>query len=128
MIFTEARVAMTPMGEALRFGGTMELSGVNAVLRPERVRQIVESVARYLPDFREDDFAGTEPWCGLRPVTPDGLPYIGRFGRHRNLIVATGHAMLGLTLAPITGRLVADVVSNRKTAVALEHLNPDRYA
>jgi D-amino-acid dehydrogenase len=127
-IFTEARIAVTPMGRTLRFGGTMEISGINSTIRPERVQQIVESVPRYFPEFTAADFAGIKPWSGLRPVSPDGMPYVGRFARHSNLIAACGHAMLGVTLAPITGVLVADVVGGRKPTVALETLNPDRFS
>jgi D-amino-acid dehydrogenase len=128
IIFTERRIAVTPMGETLRFGGTMELSGLNHTVRPERVRQIIESVPQYFPEFQEADFAGIAPWHGLRPVSPDGLPYIGRFQRYANLTAACGHAMLGLTLAPISGRLVAEVLAGRKPSVNLTLLNPNRYA
>ncbi len=128
MILKESRIAVTPMGAAMRFGGTLELSGVNHLIRPERVEQIVQSVPRWLPDYRPEHFAGIKPWCGLRPVSPDGLPYIGRFGRYGNLTAACGHAMLGLTLAPITGRLVSEVVHGRKPGVDLTMLNPDRYS
>jgi len=128
LIFTERRIAVTPMGETLRFGGTMELSGINRQVRPERVRQIIESVPLYFPEFKESDFAGIKPWHGLRPVSPDGLPYIGRFNRYGNLTAACGHAMLGLTLAPMTGLLVADVLAGRKPTVGLGLLNPNRYS
>ncbi len=127
LIFTERRIAVTPMGETLRFGGTMELSGVNHVVRSERVRQIIESVPQYFPDFTEQDFAGIQPWHGLRPVSPDGLPYVGRFNRYGNLTAACGHAMLGLTLAPITGLLVAEILTGRKPSVSLPMLDPNRY-
>jgi D-amino-acid dehydrogenase len=92
------------------------------------VRQIIESVPHYFPEFTAADFSGIEPWHGLRPVSPDGLPYIGRFNRYPNLIAACGHAMLGLTLAPISGRLVADILAGRKPSVNLALLNPNRYA
>lgn len=128
MILTEARVAVTPMGETLRFGGTMEISGLNSPPRPERVQQIIQSAPKYLPEMREDDFSGVTAWHGLRPVSPDGLPYVGRFVRHENLLAACGHAMLGVTLAPITGRLIAEVVGGRKPSIALETLRPDRFA
>ena len=127
LIFTERRIAVTPMGDTLRFGGTMELSGINSTVRPERVRQIIEAVPHYFPEFGEQDFAGVQPWHGLRPVSPDGLPYIGRFNRYGNLSAACGHAMLGLTMAPISGRLLAEVITGRKPSVSLELLKPDRY-
>ena len=128
LILTERRVAATPMGDQLRFGGTMEISGINDRIRTERVQQIIDAVPHYFPDFTAADFAGIKPWHGLRPVTPDGLPYIGRFGRHPNLTAACGHAMLGVTMAPSTGLLVADVLGSRKPFISLEMLSPDRYA
>jgi len=127
MIFTESRVAVTPMGSALRFGGTMEFSGINSRIRPERIQQIKDAARLYFPDFPTDAFEGVEPWSGLRPVSPDGLPYIGRFNTTPNLIAAAGHAMLGLTMGPITGSLVADIVAKRAPSVSLDRLDPDRF-
>jgi len=128
LILTERRVAATPMGDQLRFGGTMEISGINDRIRPERVQQIIDAVPVYFPDFTPADFAGIKPWFGLRPVTPDGLPYIGRFGRHPNLTAACGHAMLGVTMAPSTGLLVSEILGGRQPSIPLELLTPDRYA
>jgi D-amino-acid dehydrogenase len=127
-ILAEAYVAVTPMGDALRFAGTMELAGLDRGVGPARVRGIVRAVARYLPDFTEADFAGVPVWSGLRPCSPDGLPYVGRVGRFANLSVATGHAMLGVSLGPITGRLVADGLAGRAPAVDVAALAPDRHA
>ena len=127
-ILVEARVAVTPMGSTLRVGGTMELSGLNEDINPVRVRGIVRSVPKYFPELREEDFAGIPPWRGLRPCSPDGLPYLGRTARHTNLIVATGHAMMGLSLGPITGKLVAELLDGEKPSLPLELLSPDRYA
>jgi D-amino-acid dehydrogenase len=128
LILTERRVAATPMGDKLRFGGTMEISGINDRIRSERVQQIIDAVPAYFPEFRPEDFAGIKPWFGLRPVSPDGLPYIGRFGRHPNLTAACGHAMLGVTMAPSTGLLVAEILGGRSPSISLEMLSPDRYA
>jgi len=127
-ILAERRVAVTPMGTSLRFGGTMELSGHDDRVRPERVAQIIAAAREYFPDLAAEHFQGVEPWFGYRPVSPDGLPYLGRTRRHANLTVASGHAMLGLTMAPVTGRLVAEVLGGRKPSVDLTLLHPDRYA
>jgi len=127
-IFTEARVAVTPMGGALRFGGTMEIAGLNEEINPVRVQGIIKSVPRYYPDFTPEDFAGIQPWSGLRPCSPDGLPYVGRAGRYRNLAIATGHAMMGLSLGPITGKLMAEMLSGEASSIPIKLLNPDRYA
>jgi D-amino-acid dehydrogenase len=127
-ILTEARVAVTPMGERLRFGGTMEIAGLNEHINPVRVQGIIKSASNYYPDLRADDFAGVKPWCGLRPCSPDGLPYLGRPARYSNLTIATGHAMMGLSLGPVTGQLVADLVSNARPSIDISQLDPDRYS
>ncbi|MEQ1748932.1 MAG: FAD-dependent oxidoreductase [Prosthecobacter sp.] len=127
-ICTEARLAVTPMDGALRFGGTMEMAGIDESINPRRVHGIIRAVPDYFPAFQESDFADIQPWSGLRPCSPDGMPYIGRTQRWKNLTIATGHAMMGLSLAPATGRIVADLLAGEKSPVALELLSPDRFA
>ena len=127
-LLAEARVAVTPMGSALRFAGTMELSGMNQSIRPARVRGIVKSVIEYYPEFRQQDFDAIAPWSGLRPCSPDGLPYLGRSLRYANLVIATGHAMLGLSLGPITGQIVARTLTGEPPGFDLTLLSPDRFA
>lgn len=127
-ILTEARIAVTPMGEKLRFGGTMEMAGLNEDINPVRVRGIVKAISRYYPAYRAEHFSEVRPWRGLRPCSPDGLPYVGRAGHYRNLVVATGHAMMGLSLGPITGQIVANLVSDETPNFDLTLLNPNRYA
>jgi D-amino-acid dehydrogenase len=126
-ILTEARVAVTPMGGRLRVGGTMEICGLNETVAPARVRGIQRSFCQYYPAFTETDFAGIEPWKGLRPCSPDGLPYLGRSKKITNLIVATGHAMMGLSLGGITGKLVGQLLLEEKPSVDLQLLDPERY-
>lgn len=126
-LLIEARVAVTPMAGALRFGGTMEIGGLNETIHPWRVEGIIQSAIRYLPDFTAADFQGIEPWRGLRPCTPDGLPFLGRSQRHDNLVIATGHAMLGLSLGPITGKLVAQLISGESPEIDLTLLRPERF-
>ena len=127
-IFSEARMAVTPMGSSLRFGGTMEISGLNEDINPVRVRGIIKSVEKYFPKFAAEDFAGIQPWRGLRPCSPDGLPYLGRTAKFSNLILATGHAMMGMSLSPVTGQIVSEIVSGEKPKFDLSLLSPDRYA
>lgn len=128
LILTEARVAVTPMDKDLRFAGTMELAGLNLSVNRRRVEAIAKAVPRYLPDFNAADIDTTNPWSGLRPCTPDGLPYIGRFRSCENLIAATGHAMIGISLAPVTGKLISDIVAERTPSIDLTLLAPDRFA
>jgi D-amino-acid dehydrogenase len=126
-IFTEARVAVTPMGGRLRFGGTMEISGLDTTIRPRRIDGILKSIPKYYPNFQPSHFNGIVPWYGLRPCSPDGLPYIGPVSRLENFWVATGHAMMGLSLAPITGHLIAQSIDRQPTSIDLTRLSPDRY-
>jgi D-amino-acid dehydrogenase len=127
-ICTEARLAVTPMEGALRVGGTMEMAGIDESITQRRVRGIMRAFPRYFPAFEEADFAEVKPWSGLRPVSPDGMPYIGRTQRWKNLTVATGHAMMGLSLAPATGRIVSELLSDEKSSVKLDLMSPDRFA
>jgi len=127
-ILVEAKVAVTPMGQGLRFGGTMQLGELNQVVDPKRVAGIVKSIPQYMPRFQAEHFEGIQPWCGLRPVSPDGLPYIGRPHNYQNLTIATGHAMMGISLGPITGQLVGQILQGEKPAIDLRHLAPDRFS
>ncbi|HEX4973030.1 MAG TPA: FAD-dependent oxidoreductase [Steroidobacteraceae bacterium] len=126
-ILSEAHVAVTPMGTSLRIGGTMEFAGLDRSISERRTQAIAAAAARYFPALRAQDIAQVRPWAGLRPCSPDGLPYIGRFARYSNLCVAAGHAMLGISLAPITGQLVAQILSGEQPRVAIEPLTPQRY-
>jgi D-amino-acid dehydrogenase len=127
-IFTEARLAVTPMGGQLRFGGTMEIAGLDLSVTPARIRGIAKSAGDYFPAFPPETFEGIKPWCGLRPCSPDGLPYVGRTRVAENLLVGTGHAMMGLSLGPITGQLLAEIAGGGKPAIDLALLDPDRHS
>jgi D-amino-acid dehydrogenase len=126
LLLGEVRAAVTPMGDTLRFGGTMELAGLDFSINRRRVAAIVRGAARYLHDV--DRYRVLEIWRGLRPVTPDGLPLLGRPARVENLVVATGHAMLGVSLGPVTGKLVAGLCAGEPPAIDLSLLRPDRFA
>jgi D-amino-acid dehydrogenase len=127
-ILTEARVAVTPMGGALRVGGTMELAGINSRIDARRVEGIVEALPRYYPKFQPAHFAAVKPWQGLRPCSPDGLPYLGRTHAAQNVVLATGHAMMGLSLAPATAAIVGQLIDGEPLPIDITLLNPDRYA
>jgi D-amino-acid dehydrogenase len=127
LLLVEARVAVTPIGDALRIGGTLELCGLDDTIDTGRVSAMIDAAVEYLPDYAADDFRRPPVWRGLRPCTPDGLPYVGRPRRYDNLCVAAGHAMLGVSLGPITGRLVAEVVGGEPPSVGMELLRPDRF-
>ena len=125
------KVAITPMGDSLRFAGTLELAGLDFSINRRRVRAIMEAVPKQIPQLHPDHLQLREIWRGLRPCTPDGLPFVGRHfrgeGRATNLVVAAGHAMIGLSLGPITGRLVRQIVGGEEPAVELTPLALDRF-
>lgn len=127
-ILVEARVATTPMLDGLRFAGTMEIAGTQLDINPVRVRGIVNSISKYMPQFKAQDFSQIQPWAGLRPCTPDGLPYIGRTSKYSNLIIGTGHAMLGFTLGPVTGQLLSQEVLKEKLDIYSPLIRVDRFA
>jgi D-amino-acid dehydrogenase len=127
LILQEARVAVTPMGSSLRVGGTMELAGFDLRINPPRIRGMTRSLSRYLTAFHPEDFDSIRPWCGLRPCTPDGLPYIGRPRGRQNVIVASGHAMMGVSMGAITGKLVSEIVSGESPSVDLSGLSAERF-
>ena len=116
------------MGSALRFGGTMEIAGLNEEINWTRVQGIIKSVPKYYPEFSPEDFRDVKPWCGLRPCSPDGLPYIGRAKNFGNVCVATGHAMMGLSLGPITGKLVSEILSGERPNLDISLLDANRYS
>jgi D-amino-acid dehydrogenase len=128
VLLQECRVALTPMGTTLRVGGTMEVGASDSRINPPRIRGILSSLMRHLPAFRPEDFRDVTPWSGLRPLSPDGLPYVGRFRRFQNLSVAAGHAMMGLSMSTITGELIAQTLSGERPSVDMTLLSPDRDA
>ncbi len=127
-IFLEARVAVTPMmGNSLRFGGTMEITGVDHSISMNRVKGIVDSIPRYYPEMKVAMPRTEEIWHGLRPCSPDGLPYIGRSKKITNLVLATGHSMMGLSLGPGTGKLVSELINQEKTSIGIAAFTPERF-
>ena len=125
-ILMEKKVAITPMVGFTRFAGTMELSGINHNINKARVRTIASGAERYYKNLKIPAQDIESAKCGLRPVSPDGLPYIGRVASYKNLTIATGHAMMGWSLGPATGKLVSEVLSEKNTTLDLNPFHPDR--
>ncbi len=125
-VLMEAKVAVTPMQGFTRFAGTMELSGINHRIRKERVTAIAKAAESYYNTLKISEEEKSNARCGLRPVSPDGLPYIGRTSKYKNLTIATGHAMMGWSLGPATGKLVTEIISEKKPSMAIEGFDPER--
>ena len=125
-ILVDDRVAMTPMGADLRMGGTMEISGIGSPMLMKRVQAIFKAAKNYYPDLPVTFPAQDKIWYGLRPLSPDGLPYIGRHSTYDNIVMAGGHAMLGLSLAAATGKLVEEIVGGLETSIHISAFNVER--
>jgi D-amino-acid dehydrogenase len=117
-ILCEGKVAVTPMNNDIRFGGTMEITHTNDIkINKNRVQGIVNSINEFYPDLKIEMPKEEETWYGFRPCTPSGMPIITRDKRIKNLTLATGHAMMGLSLAPATGKIVSEIISGKNTSV-----------
>ncbi len=126
LYLAEAKIACSPFQHALRIAGTVELSGIDSRADPRRLAAMRRATNRYLNGWQQGEAQPT--WMGMRPVTPDGLPVIGRVPGYENLYVATGHAKLGVTLAPATAGAVADLVCAGKTEFDLTPFDPGRFS
>jgi D-amino-acid dehydrogenase len=127
----DVKIALTPFARGLRVAGTMELSGDNETLRPGRVNAIARGAARFFDGWEDPGTNGSdqeELWVGRRPLTPDGLPVLDRLPSFENLFIATGHSMLGITLAPASGRAMADFVLSGRRPDLLKPFQAQRFA
>jgi D-amino-acid dehydrogenase len=125
LLFGEAHVVVNPLRDVLCVAGTLELAGMDFSINMRRVEAIRKAAERYLPGLEEARVI--EIWRGLRPCTPDGLPIISRSDTYDNLFIAAGHAMLGMSLGPITGKLVSQLVNEEQTDFKLTPFNTNRF-
>jgi D-amino-acid dehydrogenase len=121
LIFEEHRVAVTPFASGYRLGSTMEFAGYDDTLDRSRLGLLTDAAKLYL----KDPFAEPvqEEWWGWRPMTSDSVPVIDRAPAASNVLIAAGHNMLGLSMAPATGKLVAEMLSGGAT-----HIDPAPYS
>ena len=126
LTFEDAHVAVTPLNGMLRIAGTMEFAGFDTKVQPRRVEAMKRSAAAGFADW-DSNKQHTQPWAGLRPMTPDGLPVVGRVPGYENAVVASGHGMLGLTLAPSTAKSVASIVRGEAGTELLQSIGPQRF-
>lgn len=126
VLLSEGKVAISPLGDRLRFGGTLELSGMDGVVSRRRVDGIMRTVQAYLPRLENTEIL--ETWSGFRPCTPDSLPFMGRAEPYSNLSIACGHGHIGLGLAPAGGKLIAQIIAGEQTDIDVAPFRIDRYA
>ena len=126
-IIMEANAAVTPMQGFTRFAGTMEIAGLNNTIRKERVEAIAASAQRFYKDLQFSSEEKQAATYGFRPVSPDGVPFIGRVKKHSAITIATGHAMMGWSLGPGTGKIISEIIANKEPSVAIERFSPERF-
>jgi D-amino-acid dehydrogenase len=127
-ILMEGRVALTPMdGNKTRFGGTMEITNTNTPPRANRVAGLLAALKKFYPAFDIPQPSIDKVWYGFRPCSADGLPYIGKIKQYKNLVIATGHSMLGLSLGAGTGKLVSEIVNENQLSMDITSFNPNRF-
>jgi len=117
-ILCEGKVAVTPLGEAVRFGGTLEITNnKDTKINIKRLQGIVEKANQFYPDLKVNLPEKEKVWHGFRPCTPTGMPIIEKNSKILNLTIATGHAMMGLSLAPASGKLVSELIMGKNTSI-----------
>jgi D-amino-acid dehydrogenase len=126
-ILVDGRCAITPWGNQLRIGGTMELSGINNKVLVKRMQGIYDSALDFYPGLKIDFPPADKIWNGLRPVTPDGLPYIGKHDLYDNVVIAGGHAMLGISEGTGTGKLVTEIIQRKTTSINISAFKVERF-
>ena len=125
MLMPEKHIGVTPFSDGLRIASMMEFAGFDDRIPDFRIRQLQDSARPYLKEPVGPSVEQT--WYGWRPMTWDSLPIIGRLPAVGNGLIATGHNMLGLTLSPVTGKIIADLVAERDIDLPLDAVSPDRF-
>ena len=126
-ILVDGRCAITPWGQKLRIGGTMELSGINNKVLISRMQGIYDSAKLFYPGLEIDFPPAEKIWNGLRPVSPDGLPFIERPAGLKNVVIAGGHAMLGISMGTGTGKLVSEIIQHKKNSIDISAFKVNRF-
>ena len=125
-ILVEPKCAITPMNGFTRYSGTMEISSINDRIRKNRVNAICDSIESFYPSVNIPEIDRNDAGYGFRPISADGVPYIGRTKNLKNVIIATGHAMMGWSMSTGTGKIVSEIVDQKQTSINIERFNPNR--
>ena len=123
----EGRVGVTPMGDTIRFAGTLELAGIDLSINQRRVDAVSRTPAAYVSEVDTRDMERLEVWAGLRPLTPDGLSLLGRSPRYDNLTLAAGHSMIGMSSGPASARLVTQIITGEEPFMDMSPMDPARF-
>jgi D-amino-acid dehydrogenase len=126
-ILSEAKVAITPLGNDLRIGGTLEISNFSKEINQKRLQGIIESIPKYFPDMSINNAKNEDVWYGYRPCTPDGMPYIDQSKKLPNVYIAAGHGMMGMSLGPATGKMMSEIFLNNSITIPTDLMKLNRF-
>lgn len=126
-LLIESRVAVTPMGLNLRIAGGMEIDSINHKINYTKLKFILKNVSKYFVEIKIKIPEEKDVWVGHRPLSPDGMPFIGKSDRYNNLTIATGHTMMGLSLGAATGKIVEELITGQNLSFDISQFNPNRY-
>ncbi|TAN19823.1 MAG: FAD-dependent oxidoreductase [Chitinophagaceae bacterium] len=127
-LLIEGKVAVTPMGNNLRVSGTMEIGNNSGRINERRLLGILHTLFQFYPELKEAKIDAKQAVSGLRPCSPDGLPYIGRLKKFPGIVIAAGHGMMGMSLGPATGKLVSEIISGKERSMNINAFDPGRFA
>jgi D-amino-acid dehydrogenase len=128
LILSEAKAALNPLDGRIRIGSGMEFNGRHGLIRTRRIQAMLDRTGAALPFLDIPPLSRLQIHEGFRPLSPDGLPFLGRTAAFRNLLIATGHAMMGMSLGPVSGKLISDQICGNDTGIGLSLVHPDRYS
>lgn len=126
-LLAEKKVAVTPMMGNLRFAGTMEIVGRDKSITSAKIIALKKSVIQYLPEYAMEDLDDQDVWVGLRPCSPDGLPYVGKIEPYRNIFISTGHSMVGMSLSFASGEIISQLITEGRAKLSHPMMDPNRY-
>ncbi|MBX3113216.1 MAG: FAD-binding oxidoreductase [Fimbriimonadaceae bacterium] len=126
ILLEEGKIAINPMVDGVRISGNFVLGDWGSKPIRQRITAVQRRLQKVIPAWQSHDFGKENIWVGFRPCTPDGLPYLGRAKVWENLTLAAGHAMMGMSLGPATGRLVSQILTGEKTSLPISALSPER--
>lgn len=127
-LLSEKKVAVTPIMGDLRFAGTMEIVGIDESVTSAKITALKKSVIQYFPEYSLEDLDDQDVWVGLRPCSPDGLPYIGKVEPYKNIFVSTGHSMVGMSLSFASGEIISQLISDGQAELSHPMMDPNRYS
>lgn len=123
----EKKVAVTPMGDSMRFAGTMEIVGRDTSVTAPKVNAIKKAILAFYPQYTMEDLDKEKIWVGLRPCSADGMPYIGRVSHHKNIYISSGYSMVGMSLSFAAGEILQQLITSGKADLLSPLVDPNRF-